>query len=133
MTMTEILPELLYSESHEWVRKEEAGTVVMGVTDHAQQLLGDVVFVELPELELTFNCGEEFCVIESVKAAADAYIPVSGLVLEVNDRLTDKPELINESPYFDGWVCKLALTDETELDKLMDAQTYKQFVEDEQR
>jgi glycine cleavage system H protein len=122
--MSEIPSELKYTKSHEWVRDEDDGSVTIGITDHAQELLGDLVFVELPEVGTEMSAEDAACVVESVKAASDVYMPVSGEVIEVNDLLADAPETINDSPYDDGWLIKVKLSNPDELEDLMDADTY---------
>ncbi|MFC3285377.1 glycine cleavage system protein GcvH [Litchfieldella rifensis] len=130
--MSTIPANLRYTESHEWVLDNGDGTITVGITDHAQQALGDVVFVELPEVGRELDTGEEFGVIESVKAASDLYAPLSGEVLEVNDALEDAPETINESPYEDGWIAKLKPVDiDAALNGLLDADAYGQLAEDD--
>lgn len=127
--MSELPKELRYLETHEWVRHEGDGIVTIGITDHAQDSLGDVVFVELPEVGQVLDAGEEAGVVESVKAASDIYAPVSGEVIAINDMLEDEPEAINNSPYGDGWFFKIRLSDPTELDGLLDADGYRAVVE----
>ena len=122
--MSNLPATLRYAESHEWVLDNQDGTVTVGITDHAQQALGDVVFVELPEVGTTLSKGQEFGVIESVKAASDLYSPVTGEVLEVNDALEDAPETVNEAPYEGGWIMKVRL-DGDSLDGLLDANAYQ--------
>ena len=122
--MSEIPSELKYTKSHEWVRDEDDGSVTIGITDHAQELLGDLVFVELPDVGTEMLAEDAACVVESVKAASDVYMPVSGEVIEVNDLLADAPETINDSPYDDGWLIKVKMSNPDELDDLMDADTY---------
>ncbi len=117
-----------YQESHEWARKD-GDLVVIGISDYAQDELGDVVFVEFPSLGAAFKKGDAFGVVESVKAASDLYLPVSGTVAEVNEVLQDKPETINESPFKDGWIIKVKPDNPTELDSLMDAGAYKTYTE----
>ncbi|GGX79571.1 glycine cleavage system H protein [Litchfieldella qijiaojingensis] len=129
--MSTIPANLSYTESHEWVLDNGDGTVTVGITDHAQQALGDVVFVELPEVGRELDAGEEFGVIESVKAASDLYAPLAGEVLEVNEALEDAPETVNESPYEDGWIAKLKPADITVLDNLLDADAYAQLAEED--
>lgn len=119
---------LKYTEEHEWVLIEE-DIVTIGITDFAQEQLGDVVFVELPEVGDELESGKPFGVVESVKAVSDVYAPLSGEVLEVNSDLPDEPELLNTSPYEDGWMVKIKLTDPDELDQLMDAAAYQELVE----
>lgn len=122
--MSEIPSELKYTKSHEWVRDEGDGTVTVGITDHAQELLGDLVFVELPETGTEMSAEDAVCVVESVKAASDVYMPVSGEVVVVNEGLADAPETINDSPYDDGWLIKIKLSNPDELSGLMDADSY---------
>ncbi|WP_148254063.1 glycine cleavage system protein GcvH [Aidingimonas lacisalsi] len=130
--MSSIPSNLRYTDSHEWVLDNGDGTATLGVTDHAQEALGDVVFVELPDAGRELETGEEFGVIESVKAASDLYSPISGEILEVNESLEDTPEAINESPYQDGWIVKVKLTDSDQLGSLLDADAYTRIVEAEQ-
>jgi len=122
--MSEVPSELKYSKSHEWVRDEGDGTVTVGITDHAQALLGDLVFVELPEPGTEVAAGTECAVVESVKAASDVYSPVSGEVTEVNEALSDTPEIINGDAFGEGWMFKVRLSDEAELEELLDADGY---------
>ncbi|SEM23825.1 glycine cleavage system protein GcvH [Halomonas caseinilytica] len=130
--MSSIPPNLRYAESHEWIQDNGDGTVTIGITDHAQQSLGDVVFVELPEVGASLAKGDEFGVVESVKAASDLYAPVSGEVIEVNESLEDAPESINESPYEDAWIMKVRLEDGTDLDDLLDAEAYQAIADAEE-
>ncbi|MGB0663031.1 MAG: glycine cleavage system protein GcvH [Pontibacterium sp.] len=129
--MSNIPAELKYVSSHEWVRNEGDGIVTVGVTDHAQDLLGDVVFVELPDVDAEVAVGDETGVVESVKAASDIYAPISGVVVEVNEGLEDAPEMVNNDPYGDGWFFKVKLADEAELEGLLSAEEYEQHCEDE--
>lgn len=122
--MSNILDDLKYAESHEWVRIEEDGTATVGITDFAQEQLGDVVFVELPEIDTEFNKEDDAAVVESVKAASDIYAPMSGKVIAVNEDLVDSPEAINQDPYGDAWLFRLELSDPSEAEQLLDAQTY---------
>ncbi len=119
--------ELKYSKEHEWVRIS-GDEAVVGITDYAQEELGDITFVELPQSGAKVQQMEVFATIESVKAASDIFGPLSGEVTEVNGELSDKPELINESPYEKGWICKLRISDKGELDKLLSAEEYDEFV-----
>lgn len=130
--MSNIPANLRYTESHEWIQDNGDGTITLGVTDHAQEALGDVVFVELPEVGRELSAGDEFGVIESVKAASDLYAPVSGEVIEVNENLEDAPETINEAPYKGGWILKLKLSDDAVLDDLMSAEAYGKHAEAEE-
>ena len=123
--MSTIPPELKYTSTHEWVRSNDDGTITVGVTDHAQVLLGDMVFVELPKLGRKVEAAEECAVVESVKSAADIYSPVAGTITGVNDRLIDAPELINQEPYGEGWLFQLEIN--TRLDSLLDAAAYTQL------
>jgi len=127
MNEIEIPEELLFSKSHEWVRKED-DVITIGITHHAENLLGDIVFIELPEEVDMLNKGEPFGVVESVKAASDVYAPVSGEVASVNPELEDSPALVNQSPYADGWFLQLKNVDEGDLADLLTAQEYAQFI-----
>jgi glycine cleavage system H protein len=120
--------ELLYTRSHEWVRTE-GDTATIGITDYAQDELGDIVFVELPEQGATIEAGDSFGTLESVKAVSDLYAPVGGEVVEVNEALGDSPEKINEDPYGEGWIIKLRVSDEGDL---LSASDYEQFLEEEE-
>jgi glycine cleavage system H protein len=128
--MSEVPAELRYTRSHEWVREEDDGTVTVGITDHAQGLLGDLVFVELPEVGADMAADDACCVIESVKAASDVYMPISGEIIEVNELLSEEPEIINSSPFDDGWIFKIQPSAEQELDNLLDADSYQAEIED---
>ena len=123
--------ELKYASSHEWARLEEDGTVTVGISDHAQEALGDVVFVELPELGASLAAGDEAGVVESVKAASDIYSPVGGEVVAINEQLEDEPETVNGDPYHDGWFYKLKPSDTGELDSLLSAEDYQQQCDEE--
>ncbi len=120
--------ELQYTRSHEWVRTED-DTATIGITDYAQEELGDIVFVELPEEGATFDAGDSFGTVESVKAVSDLYAPVGGEVVEVNEALEESPEKINEDPYGDGWIVKLRVSDEGDL---LSASDYEQLLEEEE-
>lgn len=122
--MSNIPAELKYQESHEWVREEGDGTLVIGITDHAQDQLGDVVFVELPEVGANLAAGDEMGVVESVKAASDIFAPVTGEVVAINPALEDSPELVNSDPYSEGWFIKMKPADAAELNGLLDASAY---------
>jgi len=128
--MSEIPSDLRYRDSHEWVRVEGDGTVVVGISDHAQGELGDMVFVELPEPGMSYDQGEACAVIESVKAASDVYAPLSGEVVEANGKLEDSPELVNSDPYGDGWLFKLLPSDAPQIEGLMDAEAYTELLEE---
>lgn len=119
--------DLVYSKEHEWCRVEEA-VAVMGITDFAQSELGDIVFLELPEVGDTITAGEEFGTIEAVKAVAELFAPVSGEVVEVNDTVIDSPESVNEDPYGNGWMIKVSLSNTSEVDNLMDASAYEAMI-----
>lgn len=129
--MSEIRTELKYLSSHEWARVEEDGTVTVGISDYAQDSLGDVVFVETPEVGTHIAMGEEAGVVESVKAASDIYSPVSGEVIAVNTDLEDAPETVNQSPYDEGWFFRIRPDDLSELDGALDADGYQSAIEDE--
>lgn len=122
--MSSIPAELRYSPSHEWIQDNGDGTVTVGITDHAQEALGDLVFVELPEVGRTLAAEETCAVVESVKAASDIYSPLAGQVIEVNTALTDGPETINTDPYGEGWIFKLRLANAGDLNALLDADGY---------
>ena len=128
--MSEVPLELKYTKSHEWVRQEDDGSITVGITDHAKELLGDLGFVELPETGSVMAADEACCVVESVKAASDVYMPLSGEIFEVNDLLNDTPELINDSPYDDGWLFRLTPSELHELEELMDAEDYQAEIEE---
>ena len=130
--MSDIPAELKYAPTHEWAQLEEDGTVIVGISDHAQSALGDVVYIEAPEIGLTVSAQEEAGVVESVKAASDIYAPVGGTICAVNDDLTDKPETVNQDPYGDGWFFKLTPTDPADLDDLLDAEAYAEVCAEEE-
>ncbi len=130
--MSQTPSELKYAGSHEWARLEAGGTVTVGITDHAQEALGDVVFVELPEVGTVFAAGDEAGVVESVKAASDIYAPVGGEVIEINGQLEDEPEMVNSDPYNEGWFYKLQPADTSELEALLSAGDYQQQCDDEE-
>lgn len=117
--------DLRYTKTHEWLRDNGDGTVTIGITDHAQELLGDVVYVELPEVESVFNAEENCGVIESVKAASDMYAPLEGEITEVNEALDSEPELINTAPFGEGWIFSMKLANMEELTTLLDANEYE--------
>ena len=119
-----------YSEDHEWVKVQDEDLVIIGITDFAQEQLGDLVFIELPEVGDEFSRGDNISVIESVKAASDLVAPVSGEIVEVNDRLADEPELASEDSMGEGWFIKVKLSNTSELDDLMDDDAYQAFIED---
>lgn len=128
--MSDVPTELKYTKSHEWIRQESDGTVTIGITDHAQELLGDLVFVELPEAGSEMNTEDAVCVVESVKAASDVYMPISGEIVEVNEVLNDTPETINDSPFDDGWLIKVKPSAEIELEELMDSDAYQSEIDE---
>lgn len=127
--MAEIPNNLKFLDSHEWARLEEDGTVTVGISDHAQGLLGDIVFVELPDTGKTISKKDDIAIVESVKAASDVYSPLSGEIISVNEALNDNPELINSSPYDDGWFFKIKPQNNDELEDLLDAEAYAQVSE----
>jgi glycine cleavage system H protein len=129
--MSNVPPDLHYAKSHEWVRTRPDGTLEIGITDHAQQALGDLVFVEAPEAGRTLSAGEACAVVESVKAASDVYSPVSGSVIEGNAALGDTPELINQDPYGAGWLMRIKGSNANDLGALMDAAAYQTFLDTE--
>lgn len=129
--MSNVPNELKYASSHEWIRNEGDGVYTVGITEHAQELLGDMVFVELPEVGDNVSAGDDVAVAESVKAASDIYAPIAGEVLAVNEELEDSPELVNSDPYGDGWLFKIKADDESELESLLDAESYSASIEEE--
>ncbi|MBA6292213.1 glycine cleavage system protein GcvH [Colwellia sp. MB3u-70] len=129
--MSNIPSELKYVTSHEWVRNDGNGVVTVGITEHAQDLLGDMVFVELPEVGDTLSAGDDVAVAESVKAASDIYAPMSGEVIEVNENLEDSPELVNSEAFGGGWLFKLKIADESEFDNLLDAEGYANSIDED--
>lgn len=129
--MSEVPTELKFLSSHEWVLVED-GVATIGVSDHAQELLGDLVYVELPEQGSTVSAGDSVGVIESVKAASDTYAPLSGEIIEVNDELENAPEQINNDPYGDGWMYKLSIEDSEEVENLLDADAYTDSIADDE-
>ncbi len=122
--MSNVPNELKYASSHEWVLQHDDGSITVGITDPAQELLGDLVYVEVPEVDLEVAATDSCVVLESVKAASDVYAPVSGTITAVNEQLADNPELINSDPYGEGWVFKMKMADASELDNLLDAASY---------
>lgn len=125
--MSELPGDLEYTEEHEWLRKEDDGTVTIGITDHAQSALGDLVYVELPEVGQEVESGGEMAVVESVKAASDVYAPISGEIVAVNDELADDPERINADPYGDGWIVRMKPTGDDA--NMMDSFAYQEFLD----
>lgn len=127
--MSSFPDDLKYAATHEWVRIEEDGTVTVGISDHAQELLGDIVFIELPTKGAVVSAKQEISVVESVKAASDIYAPVSGEIVAINEALIDAPETVNSSPYGDGWFCRILPSDKSELEELLDANGYAEICE----
>lgn len=130
--MSELPGDLLYTNDHEWVRREDDGTVTIGVTDHAQAALGDLVYVELPEVGQDVNSGGDMAVVESVKAASDVYSPIDGTVTAVNEELADDPERINADPYGNGWIVKLQPCDAVDESALMTPDAYQELLDREE-
>ena len=128
--MKNIPGDLKFLSSHEWARVESDGTITIGISDHAQDLLGDIVFVELPEVGQALDAEADAAIVESVKAASDLYSPLSGEVIEINSLLEDQPEIVNSSPYEDGWFFKLTPSDMSELDNLLSPEDYSEVCED---
>ena len=128
--MSELPGDLLYTKEHEWLRREEDGSVTIGITDHAQSALGDLVYVELPEVGQDLDEGGEMAVVESVKAASDVYAPIGGTVAAINEELADDPEKINTDPYGDGWIVRLTLANSIDESTLMSPDDYQQFIDD---
>lgn len=129
--MSNIPTELNYTASHEWIRREEDGSYTVGISEHAQELLGDMVFVELPEVGDTLSAGDDCAVAESVKAASDIYAPLSGEVLAVNETLEDSPELVNSDAFGDGWFFRIMPSDLSELENLLNGDDYQAVIDDE--
>ncbi|MBD1571229.1 MULTISPECIES: glycine cleavage system protein GcvH [Aliivibrio] len=123
--------DLKFTASHEWVRDNGDGTVTVGISDHAQGLLGDVVFVDLPDVDDEVTAGEGFSLVESVKAASDIYSPVTGVIVEINEELEDNPEQVNEEPYESGWIARIKLSDSSELESLIPSDTYLESLDEE--
>lgn len=122
---------LKFADSHEWVRDNGDGTVTIGISEHAQEMLGDVVFVDLPEVDTEIDARDSFSLVESVKAASDIYAPITGVIVEINEELEDSPELINEEPYEGGWIVKVKMSDASELDNLKNAEEYQNSIEED--
>ncbi len=129
--MSNIPEDLHYAATHEWVKVDENGIATVGVSDHAQEALGDIVFVELPEPGAEIEARAEVAVVESVKAASDLYSPASGEITEVNEALIDNPQLVNSAPYDDGWIYRMTITDERDLNELLSAEAYADHCVDE--
>jgi len=129
--MSDIPSDLRYAPSHEWCRLEDDGSVTVGISDHAQEQLGDLVFVEVPEVGAHLDAGDGFAVVESVKAASDVYTPIAGEVVAVNQTLTDAPESVNSDPYGEGWLMRLRPDDSTRIEELLDADAYDAVVQGE--
>ena len=128
--MSDIPEDLKYTKDHEWIKTEEDGLFTVGITDHAQEALGDLVFIELPEVESNLSSGQTCSVVESVKAASDVYIPLSGKIVEVNNLLSDSPELVNQDPYGDGWLFRLKASSSVELDDMLDSDSYAELLDE---
>lgn len=128
--MSNVPNELKYTKEHEWLREEADGTYTVGITEYAQELLGDMVFIDLPEAGTVVSQGDDCAVAESVKAASDIYAPISGEIIDVNHVLEDAPEQVNSEPYGSGWMFKIKASDSTERDALLDASAYKALLED---
>lgn len=129
--MSNIPKELRYTATHEWVRPEGDGVFTVGITEHAQELLGDMVFVELPDVGDEVSTGDDIVVAESVKAASDVYAPISGEILAVNEELEDSPELVNSDPFGDGWMFKIKAEDASEVESLLDAEGYEESIDED--
>ena len=129
--MSNIPKELKYASTHEWVRNDGDGIFTVGITEHAQDLLGDMVFVELPDVGAYVAAGDDVAVAESVKAASDIYAPIAGEIVEVNEDLEDAPETVNNDPFGDGWLFKIKAEDPTEVEGLLDAEGYQAVIDEE--
>jgi glycine cleavage system H protein len=128
--MSDLHAELKYASSHEWARLDSDGTVVVGITDHAQEALGDIVYIELPEMGIAVDAGAEVAVVESVKAASDIYSPVTGEIVEINPALEDEPETVNSNPYAVGWLFRVKVANSDELEDMLDADGYQSVIEE---
>ena len=129
--MSNVPDELRYAKTHEWVRLEPDGSITVGITDHAQEQMGDLVYVELPDVGRIVSNAEELAVVESVKAASDVYSPVAGEVAEVNEALTDAPELVNGDPYGEGWLFRISPNDVSDVEEMLDAEAYSEIAEND--
>lgn len=129
--MSNIPAELRYATTHEWVRNEGDGTYTVGITEHAQELLGDMVFVDLPDVGDTFSAGDDAAVAESVKAASDVYAPIAGEIVAVNEELEDSPELVNSDAFGDGWLFRIKADDASEVEGLLDAEGYQNSIDED--
>ncbi|GJM06742.1 MAG: glycine cleavage system H protein [marine bacterium B5-7] len=129
--MSDIENDRRYTASHEWVKADPEGGFTVGITDHAQALLGELVFVELPEVGLNDRAGTDCAVVESVKAASDVYLPIEGEVTEINEALADSPDLVNKDPFHEGWLFRMQASSDVEFDSLMDAETYQNQIDSE--
>lgn len=130
--MSKVPKELQYTQTHEWVLVEEDGTILVGITEHAQSQLGELVFVDLPEIGVKVHASDEVGVIESVKATSEIYSPISGKIIEINESLEEAPGLVNSDPYGDGWLFKIDPVDPDELSDLLDADAYSQYMEEDE-
>ncbi|MGB5625614.1 MAG: glycine cleavage system protein GcvH [Woeseiaceae bacterium] len=128
--MSELPGDLLYTNDHEWLRREDDGTVTIGITDHAATALGDLVYVELPEIEQEVESGGEMAVVESVKAASDVYAPIAGSIVAVNEDLADEPEKINSEPYGEGWIVRMTPSDDIDESGLLTPDAYQQLLDE---
>jgi glycine cleavage system H protein len=126
--MSDLPADLLYTKDHEWIRIHEDGTATVGITDYAQESLGDITFVEFPEVGATLEVGDTFGVVESVKAASDLYMPVSGEILEINEEVDAAPELVNQDAFTQGWLLKLRLTDDSQVSDLLASDVYAELI-----
>ncbi|MEL7310515.1 MAG: glycine cleavage system protein GcvH [Pseudomonadota bacterium] len=127
--MSEVPGDLVYTQEHEWLRLDDDGSVVIGITEHAQEALGDLVYVELPEVGQSLSSGDGLAVVESVKAASDVYVPIEAEVVGVNEALADAPEKVNEDPYGEGWIARVTPADREALGELMSADAYQEFLD----
>lgn len=127
--MSELPGDLLYTNDHEWLRREDDGTVTIGITEHAATSLGDLVYVELPEIEQEVDSGGEMAVVESVKAASDVYAPIAGSIVAVNEELADDPEKINSGPYGDGWIVRMKPTEDIDESELLSPDAYQELLD----
>lgn len=131
MSKSAVPQDLKYTQSHEWIKKDNAGNYIVGISDHAQSLLGDLVYVDLPKEGAFFDKGQDLGVVESVKAASDVYAPISGTVVAVNSELQTQPELVNKDPYEQGWICAIKPAQENECAELLSAEEYRKAIHEE--
>jgi glycine cleavage system H protein len=131
-SISDLPKELYYTQTHEWLRMEDDGSVVVGITDHAQSQLGELVFVDVPDVGILVHAADEVAVVESVKAASDVYSPITGKIIAVNEDLEESPGLVNSDPYGDGWLFRIEIQDPDEFNELLDAEGYSAYLEEDE-